>query len=52
MKTKYETPEINILKLCVDDVIATSSGTPNVLQSKPTWESTPSGNGTWGSLWG
>ena len=42
MKTKYEAPEINVLKLSADDVIATSS----TQRLKPEDVFTPTGGGT------
>ncbi len=57
MKTKYETPQINVLTLCAGDVIATSA-TVGGLNSEQSY--TPSGGtggstggniGNWGDLW-
>ena len=51
MKIKYETPEINVWVLSVEDVIATSTTTPG-LNSEEKW--TPSdgtGDINWGDLW-
>ena len=47
MKRKYETPEVDVLKLSVEDVIATSGG----LKDQSTWVPKENGDGSWGSLW-
>jgi len=51
MKTKYETPEMNLLLLDVQDVIVTSTSTG--LKKNDIYDTTSDvTTGTWGSLWG
>ena len=52
MKTKYEAPQINLLVLCAEDVI-TSSTVVSGLNKVEQW--TPDnvgGSNRWGDLWG
>ena len=51
MKTKYNTPEIKVLQLYVEDVIATSAQVQKLGKQEVYDMSSGSVSGSWGDLW-